>query len=128
MADATRSIGTVLSDIVEDLQHLVRAEVRLARVEVREELGKVWNGAVLIIAAGLVGGMGVGLLLLAAVFALATVWPLWAAALAVGGAVAAIAALLASTGMHRVRALKLPPPKTIETVKENIQWAKTRAR
>lgn len=128
MADETRSIGTVLSDIVEDLQHIVRAEVRLARVEIREELGKAWNSVALIMAAGLVGLMGAGLLLLSAVFALATVWPLWAAALTVGGVVAVIAALLASTGIHRMRAVRLTPQKTIETVKENIQWAKTRTR
>jgi VIT1/CCC1 family predicted Fe2+/Mn2+ transporter len=128
MTESTRSIGDVVSDIVADLQQIMRAEVRLARTEIREELAKMRSGATLLMTAGVVGVLGLALLLMAAVFALATIWPLWASALAVGVAVAIIGALLGSAGLHRFRAVQLPPQKTVETVKENIQWAKTRTR
>ena len=128
MADLDRSIGAVLSDIVGDIQSIVRAEIRLATVEVREELTKAKQGAAMLVAAGVVLVMASGLALLAAVYALATVWPPWAAALAVAVAVAVAGGILAATGQRRVRDVHLPPQKTVNTVRENVTWAKTRTR
>jgi uncharacterized membrane protein YqjE len=128
MPGTDRSIGTVVSDIVGDLQQIVRAEVRLAKTEVREELSKARRGAVLI-AAGAVGlVLAVGLLLLALVYALATVWPPWAAALAVAAGVGAIGGALAMSGKTQLSRVDMPPAKTISSVKENLQWAKTRTK
>ena len=126
MAEHTRSIGDVLKDIVDDVRQIVRAEVRLARVEIREQLGQARTGAIFVATAVVIGSMAGGLLLLAAVFALATVWPLWAAALAVGGGLALIAGILWMTGMRRFSLMQMAPQKTIDSVKENIQWAKNR--
>lgn len=126
MADATRSIGDILSDIVDRVQQIVRAEVRLARAEIREELGRAKLAAIFMAIAGLAAVMAIGLALLAAVLALATIWPTWAAALAVAAAIGLLAALLWMAGVRRFRSVHLPPQKTVESVKENIQWAKTR--
>ena len=52
MKDPTRSIGDVLKDILEDVQQIVRAEVRLARAEVREEFGKAKSAALFLMMAG----------------------------------------------------------------------------
>jgi len=128
VADLDRSIGAVLSDIVGDIQSIVRAEIRLATVEVREELAKARQGAAMLVAAGVVLVMAAGLALLAAVYALAMVWPPWAAALAVAGAVAVAGGILAATGINRMRDVNLRPQKTVDTVRENVQWAKTRTR
>lgn len=128
MADSDRSIATVLSDIVGDLQQIIRAEVRLAKVEVREELAKAKQGAAMLVTAGVVLVFAVGFALLAAVYALALVWPSWAAALVVAVVVAATGAVLAMTGLHRLKEVNVAPPKTVSTVRENIQWAKTRTR
>jgi len=118
----------LLSDIVGDIQSIVRAEIRLATVEIREELAKAKQGAAMLVAAGVVLMMAAGLALLAAVYALATVWPPWAAALAVAVVVAVGGGILAATGLHRVKEVQLPPQKTVKTVRENVQWAKTRTR
>ena len=80
----------------------------------------------LLVIGGLALVLGAGLLLLAAVFALATVWPPWAAALTVGAAVTLLGGLVGSAGVRYVRAIRLAPEKTINSIKENIQWAKTR--
>jgi uncharacterized membrane protein YqjE len=128
MANGDRPIAAVLSDIVGDVQQIIRAEVRLARVEIREELGKAKRGALLVAAASALMLLAVAALLLSAIYALATVWPPWAAALAVALALAAIGGALAMTGASRIRSVHLPPQKTVSTVRENIQWAKTRAR
>lgn len=128
MPESERSIANVLSDIVGDLQHIVRAEVRLAKVEIREELGKAKSGAILLAIGGVAMALAVGFLLLAAVFALATIWPAWAAALTVAGGIAVIGGTLAALGASRIKDVHLPPEKTVSSVKENIQWAKSRTR
>ena len=128
MPDTDRSIATLLSDIVGDLQQIIRAEVRLAKVEVREELAKARQGAALLMTAGIVLVLALGVALLAAVYALALVWPAWAAALVVALVVAAGGGLLALTGVRRLKDVNVAPPKTVATVRENIQWAKTRTR
>ena len=128
MADADRSIATMVSDIIGDLQQIVRAEVRLARVEIREELTKAKRGAVLLLAGGVVVILAFGVGLLAAVYALEEVWPRWAAALAVAAAVAVVGATFAASGIKHIKGVTLPPQKTVSSIRENIQWAKTRAR
>ena len=123
-----RSFAGLLSDIAGDLQQIIRAEIRLAKVEVREELTKAKRGAILLGAGAVLFVLTFGLLILAAVYALATIWPPWAAALAVAGGIGLIGTALALSGLGQIRDIHLPPQKTVATVRENIQWAKTRTR
>lgn len=126
VAEPERSIGAVVSDILGDLHVIVRGEVRLAKAELREELAKAKRGAMLLFAGSLVLTAALGCLLLAAIYGLATVWPPWAAALAVGGATAIVGAVLALSGRKQIGGVELPPQKTVASVKENLQWAKSR--
>jgi uncharacterized membrane protein YqjE len=128
MGDSERSMGTVLSEIVGDLQGIVRAEVRLARAEVKEELAAARRGTIFFAGGAMVLALALALVLLALVYALATVWPAWAAALAVAGLTAAAGAALMAAGRRAFSAVELPPPRTATTVRENIQWAKSRTR
>lgn len=128
MGDADRSMGTVLSDIVGNLQGIVRAEVRLAREEIKEELARARRGTILLTGGAVVLVLSVGLILLALVYALATVWPAWAAALTVAGLTGIVGAALLSAGRKAFSAVALPPPRTASTVRENIQWAKSRTK
>ena len=128
MGDAERSMGSVLSDIVGDLQGIVRDEVRLARAEIKEELASARRGAMLFTGGALVLVLSVGLILLALVYALATVWPAWAAALTVAGLAGIVGAGLLTAGRKAFTAMVLPPPRTASTVRENIQWAKSRTK
>jgi uncharacterized membrane protein YqjE len=128
MSDAERSMGTVLSDIVGDLQEIVRAEVRLVRAEIKEELASARRGTMLLTGGTLVLVLSVGLILLALVYALATVWPAWAAALTVAGLAGIVGAALLTAGRKAFTAVVLPPPRTASTVRENIQWVKSRTK
>ena len=49
----------------------------------------------------------------------------WGAALIVAGAAAAIGGALMAAGMKQIRKVTVAPPKTVATMKENLQWAKT---
>jgi hypothetical protein len=123
MAAADRSISTVLSDIVGNVQDIVRSELRLARTEATEELGKVRSAGVLLGAGVLLVIFSGIFLLLAAVYALSTVVPAWMAALIVGGGVGVIAALCVGVAIQRFKSVRAVP-KTTATVKENVEWAK----
>ena len=126
--DADRSIAAVLGDIVGNVQHIVRAEMRLAQVEIRGELTKIGRGATLLAMAALVAALGIGVLLLAAVYALQLLIVPWAAAAVVGLCTLAAAGVCAAIGAKRLRLVTLPPPKTVESVEETYKWARTQTK
>jgi hypothetical protein len=128
MQDDDRSIASVLSDIVGNIQQIVRAEVRLAKTEVHEEIGKAKRGMVFVAAGAATALLASVFILLTAVYALALIWPLWVAALVVGVGTGLIGFLLLTGGIRQIRSVSLPPPRTVESIQENIEWAKTRAR
>jgi uncharacterized membrane protein YqjE len=123
MAAAERSISTVLHDIVGNIQDIVRSEVRLAKTELTEELGKSRSAGMLLGVGGLLLTFSTLFFLLAIVYALRLVMPAWAAALIVGAGVGVIAALCCIVAIKRFKALRAVP-KTVASVKENVQWAK----
>jgi uncharacterized membrane protein YqjE len=117
-----RSMGDVLKDIVSNVQDMVRGEVRLAKAELREEAGRTAGAAKLIgIGAGL-ALLGAGFLLVSLTQLLALIMPAWVASLLVGG-ILAIAGFV-MLGKGRAQFTVPAPHKTIENVKENVQWMK----
>jgi hypothetical protein len=123
MQNVDRPISSVLNDIVGNVQHIVRSEFRLARTEVTQEAGKALSagvfvalGAAMLFLAGLFA-------LLAVVYALSLVMPAWGAALVVAAGEALMAAVFIGIGIKRFKATRAPP-RTIETMKENVEWAK----
>lgn len=128
MDDTDRPISSVLSDIVGNVQHIVRAEVKLATAEVREEIGKAKRGMIFLVAGGMAAALAAVFILLAAVYALALVWPPWAAALVVGAGTALVGYAVVTTGIRQIRSVSLRPARTVSTIQENIEWAKTRTR
>jgi uncharacterized membrane protein YqjE len=123
MATFDRPISAVLHDIVSNVQDIVRSEVRLARTEVTEELGKASSASILVGAAALMLAFSMVFALLAIFFALSAVMPQWAAALIVGVGEGAIAAILLGIGIKRFKAVRATP-ETLSTLQENVQWPK----
>ena|SRR5687768_8419286 len=123
MAVETRPISAVLQDIVGNLQDIVRAEVRLAKTEVSEELAKVRSAGVLCGAGAAMAILSAVFLLLGIVYALSLVIPPWAASLIVAAAVGLVAIVMLRLGMKRFRTINAAP-KTTASLKENVEWAK----
>jgi cbb3-type cytochrome oxidase subunit 3 len=122
------SLGEVARDLTRDLSLLVRQEVQLAKAEMAEK-GRVAAPGV-----GMIGGatgaalLAGGALTAAAILALAIFLPEWLSALIVGAVLAVVAYVLVKRGKERVAEAGAPiPEQTIETVKEDVEWAKTRA-
>jgi uncharacterized membrane-anchored protein YhcB (DUF1043 family) len=55
---------------------------------------------------------------------LATMVATWLAALIVGAVLGLIALVLITTASKRLKQVNAVPERTIETMKENVQWAK----
>jgi len=121
-----RSMGDVLKDIISNVQEMVRSEIRLAKAELREEATTSASAAKLM-------GIGAGLALFAAAFVLtsvalllALVMPAWLATLIVGLVLGVAGMVMLSKGKAQ---FTVPTPnKTIENVKENVEWMRNQTR
>jgi len=121
-----KSMGVLFKQLSEDLSTLVRQELRLAQAEMTEKGKRAGIGAGLLGGGGIVGLLALGSLTACLIAALATGMETWLAALIVTVVYAAIAGVLALTGRNRVaEAAPAAPEQTVETVKEDMEWAKT---
>jgi Putative Actinobacterial Holin-X, holin superfamily III len=123
-----RPIGEVAKDLTSDLSLLVRQEIELAKAEMAQKGRTAAPGLGMFGGAGIVGLCAAGALTAFLVLVFSLVLPEWAAALIVGAVLAAVAYVLVRQGKERVAEAGKPvPEQTIETVKEDVEWAKTRA-
>jgi MFS family permease len=124
--DATAA--ELVKQLSEQTSRLVRQEVELAKTELAIKGKRAGIGAGMFGGAGLLGLYAVGALIAAAIAALATAVDTWLAALIVGVVLAAAAGIVALTGKKKVQEAMPPVPEdSVESVKEDVQWTKTRA-
>jgi hypothetical protein len=123
-----RPIGEVAKELTSDLSLLVRQEIELAKAEMAQKGRTAAPGLGMFGGAGIVALCAAGAITAFLVLVFSLFLPDWAAALIVGAVLAAIASLLIRQGKERVADAGKPvPEQTIETVKEDVKWAKTRA-
>lgn len=118
------SIGALIGDITTDLSRLMRQEVELAKAEVKEEATKAGKGAAMYGAAGFAGYLAIVLLSFAAVFGIGRALGLDWAALIIAAVWAVIGAVLFARAREQMREVDPTPRRTVETLKEDAQWAK----
>jgi len=124
-----RSLPDLLKRLSEETTRLVHQELDLAKAELSEKGRQVGAGAGLFGGAGAIGLLGLAALTACFILALATVLPAWLAALIVAVVYGAVAAVLAVRGRDKVKqATPIVPEQTMETVKEDVQWAKSQTR
>ena len=121
-----KSIAELLKQLSTDTSTLVKQEMALARAEITEQGKKAGQGAGLFGAAGALGLVTLGALAATLILLLDKAMDAWVAALIVTLVFGAVAALLALTGKNRIKEATPPAPQTVETVKEDVEWAKTR--
>jgi uncharacterized membrane protein YqjE len=120
-----RPVGELLKQLASETTTLVRQEIDLAKAEFAEKGRKAGPGFGMWGAAGVLGMLALGALTAFFILALDGVMPNWLAALIVAAAYGAIAAVLYLTGKQRVeKAGPAKPEQTIETLKEDVEWAK----
>jgi membrane protein len=124
-----KSLSDLTRQLSEQTTALVRAEVELAKAELREKGKAAGLGAGMFGGAGALGLYALGALTACLILALATFLDAWLAALVVAAGYGAIAGILALTGKKKVEEGTPPlPEQAIESTKEDVQWTKQRAR
>jgi uncharacterized membrane protein YqjE len=122
-----RPMSVVLQDIVRNVQDIVRSEVRLAKTEVAEELRGTRSVAVLLAMGALSGLFTVLFGLVACVCALSLVLPMWAASVGVAAFAGIVATVTICAGLARFKTIRAAP-KSVASIKENVEWAKQQIR
>jgi uncharacterized membrane protein YqjE len=120
------SIGDLLKRLSQETSTLVRQEMALARAELTEQGKRAGTGAGMLGGAGVAGLLTLGALTATVIGVLDTGMAFWLAALIVTVIWAAVAGVLALQGRNKIKEATPPAPQTVETVKEDVRWAKTR--
>jgi uncharacterized membrane protein YqjE len=120
-----RSTGELVSSVAGRIGELVRKELELAKVEMSEEVKKGAKASSLLVAGGLLGYLALLLVSVAAALWLDEVMHPAVAFAIVAAVHAVIAAILAVVGRKRLSQVNPKPEQTIESVKEDVEWART---
>ena len=124
-----RSLGELLRQLSEQTTRLVHQELELAKAELQQKGKEAGAGAGMFGGAGALGLAALGALTACFILALNAVMPAWLAALIVAVVYGIIAFVLVKQGQAKIKAAGPPvPEQTIETVKEDVEWAKTQMR
>jgi uncharacterized membrane protein YqjE len=123
LSQGADNLGAMVGSVIEDLQNIVRGEVQLAKTEIKEEAGQMGKGAGMAGAGVFFGLVGFIFLMLSLTYLLNKWVEMWIAAGIVGLVLAIIAAILVMSGKNQIADANLTPNKTIESVKEDKEWA-----
>ena len=124
-----RSLGELLKQLSQETTRLVHQELELAKAELTQKGKQAGAGAGLFGGAGALGLAALGALTACFILALNAIMPAWLAALLVAVVYGIIAFVLVKQGQARMKRAGPPvPTQTIETVKEDVEWAKTQMR
>lgn len=119
-----RTLGQLVSDASRDLSSIVRAEVALAKAEVKVEAKTAALGGAMFAVAGVAAFLGVILLLIAIAYGLVALGlSPWLAFLIVAVVLFLMAGAVALVGKKRLEKLG-PPERTVRTTKETVDTLK----
>jgi uncharacterized membrane protein YqjE len=125
---AEASVAELVKQLSEQTSRLARQEVELAKIELQEKGKRAGLGAGMFGGAGLFGFYAFGALVAAAILGLSTAVTAWLSALIVAAVLAAFAGAMALQGKNKMAQATPPvPEQATESVKEDVQWAKSRA-
>jgi uncharacterized membrane protein YqjE len=119
-------MGQLFKELSQDLSTLMRQELRLAQAEMTEKGKNAGVGIGMFGGAGVISFLALQALTACLIALLSTTMSVWIAALIVTVAYVAVGGVLAVMGKSRTSAATpAVPEQTTETLKEDMQWAKT---
>jgi len=119
-----RSLGELFADLARETSILVRQEVTLARTEMTQKVTQVGRDGGAVGIGGAIAYAGFLAIVAALILGLGQVLPLWLSALIVGLVVAGVGYAVLQRGVSALKRANLTPHETIETLKEDAEWAK----
>ncbi len=119
-----QSLGELVAHATQDLSQLLRQEVALAKVEIKQEVVSAGKGAGMLGGAGVAGQGALGVLSISAAYGISWLGvPLGCAFFTVGLLYLVAAAVLALGGKKNLSKVG-PPERTLSSVKDDVEWAK----
>src|SRR5918999_3281624 len=121
-----RSIGELFGQLTQDMTLLVRQEIQLARTEMSDKMSRFTTNLVSVLSGGFVaylGGLALVAALILAIRDLANISLAWSA-LIVGAVLAIVGYVMLQRGMKELKGAELAPRRTVENIKDDVQWAK----
>ena len=121
-----RSLGELLGEMTSSLSTLMRKEIELARVELKEEVRQAGKAGGMLGGAALIAYLGALLLSLALALGLSDALDAdpWVGLLVVGLIFVGVAAVLGVQGRNKLQQIDAVPQQTVQTLKEDVQWVK----
>lgn len=120
-----RSLGDLFGDLTREMGTLVRQEVELAKTEMTEKASQAGKNIGSMVAGGAVAYAGFLAILAAIIIGIASLGvPTWLSALIVGLVVTGVGYFLIQKGRDALKQESLAPRQTIDTLKEDAEWAK----
>jgi len=119
-----RSLGELFGDLAKETSALVRQEVALAKVELSQKAALIGRNVGYLLVGGAVLYAAVLTLIATLIIVLAGVMSWWLASLIVGALLAIVGSLLVSNALSALKNANLTPQQTVQTLKEDAQWAK----
>jgi len=119
-----RSLGELFSELSRQTSTLIRQEVALAKAEMKQKGTEVGKDVGMMAAGGALAYAGLLALIATIIIVLAEFLPWWLSALIVSLVVLGVGGLLIQRGMNSLKQTNMAPEQTIETLKEDKEWAK----
>jgi uncharacterized membrane protein YqjE len=118
------SIRGLLRGILMDIRTLIREEIELARVEIREQAGRARAAAISFAIAVVALACGGLLLLVALATGIADLldWPVWSGFLVVAMLLSLVGIVTLASGRRQLQHVHAVPEETVSTLKENSEW------
>ena len=122
-AGTGETLGDTVTGIIQDLQEIVRGEVQLAKTELKEDASQMGRALGMIGAAAFLALVGFIFLMLGVTYLLNKSLEMWLAAGIVGVVLLIIGGIVGMVGKNQMQQANLKPEQTIESVKEDKEWA-----
>ncbi len=123
-----RSTADLIRDVVTSIQGIIRSEIRLANVEMKEKASKASRAGIVLAGGGVLLLYALGFLFTSIYHALNIALRPWLSALLVFAVLAIVGGVMLSIGRRRLKQIDPKPQMTVEAVKENVQWLRTQTR
>jgi uncharacterized membrane protein YqjE len=121
-----KSLGDLVGELTRDFGQLVTDHIRLARVEIVDDLKKAGRGAGMMGGGAIAGWIAALILSLAAAWGLAEAVDTWLAFLIVGAVWLIVAGVLVTTGKKALEEVDPVPTETIRELEKDKQWISER--
>ena len=123
-----RSLGELFAELMQETTTLVRQEVNLAKTEMSQKASRAGKHIGALAAGGAVAYAGLLAIIAGLIVLLDEIMPLWLSALLVGVVVALVGYFLVRRGLDALKREDPATRETIETLKEDKEWAKDQTR